>query len=161
MGPLTEDWLRSVGFRWSQFDRQPDKHWTLWLGWAMEDGPDVEDVGLELAPGYDGKWYCWLRSDAAGRYSRFVHIRHLRWCEELTDLIAAIAGRPFDPADVFYGGLVTRARADRYRQEADRLDRRMLREHRWDQDGKDETLGGARSEHLVEFEKRRQSGLAS
>lgn len=147
-GPITEEWLKEVGFRWSQFDRQPDKHWTLWLGWAMEDGPDLEDVGLELAPGFDGKWYCWLRSDVAHRYCRFVHVRHLRWKLELVELIAAVAGRPFDPADVFYGVLLTKDRADRQRAEADRLDRRMLDEHRWRQDGTDDSLGGARAEHL-------------
>lgn len=146
--PITEDWLRDSGFRWSQFERQSDKHWTLWLGWAMEDGPCVEDVGLEVAPGYDGKWYCWLRSDTAHRYGRFVHVRHLRWQTELTDLIAAVAGRPFDPADVFFGGLLTKERADRQRAEADRLDRVMLREHTWSTDGDDDTLGGARAEHL-------------
>lgn len=154
-GPITEEWLKAAGFRWSQFDRQPGKHWTLWLGWAMEDGPDLEDVGLELARGYDGKWYCWLRSDTAGRYTRFVHVRHLRWIDELGELIAAIAGRPFDPADVFYGALLTKERADRRRAEDERMDRQMLREHRWRQDGKDETLGRATPEHLAAYEARR------
>lgn len=156
MGPITEDWLREVGFRWSQFERQPTKHWTIWLGWAMEDGPDLEDIGLELSEGFEGKWFCWLRSDTAGRYSRFVHVRHLRWKLELAELIAAIAGRSFDPADVFYGGLVTKARADRYRAEQERLDRTMLAEHRWTQDGTDVSLGGARAEHLHEYEKARE-----
>ena len=30
--PLTEEWLKENGFKWHQFDRQPDKHWLLWLG---------------------------------------------------------------------------------------------------------------------------------
>jgi len=29
---LTEEWLKRVGFKWHQLDRQPDKHWLLWLG---------------------------------------------------------------------------------------------------------------------------------
>ncbi|MBW6524465.1 hypothetical protein KZ810_13230 [Sphingomonas sp. RHCKR47] len=157
MTAITEEWLRDAGFRWSQFDRQPDKHWTLWLGWAMDDGPDIEDVGIEVAPNRDGRWFCWLRADTAGRYTRFVHIRHLRWQRELTELIAAIAGRPFDPADVFYGGLVTAARAERYRGEAERMDRQMLNEHYWSTDGTDHALGRATAEHLP----REQRGVQS
>lgn len=155
---ITEDWLRACGFRWSQFERQPTKHWTLWMGNAVEDGPDLEDIGIELAPGYDGKWHCWFRSDMAGRYCRFVHIRYLRWTDEVTDLIAALCGRPFNPADVFYGGLVTPARADRYRTEAERLDRQILRSNPWESDGKDQSLAGARAEHLHEYENRRSEG---
>ncbi|MFZ5747169.1 MAG: hypothetical protein ACOY45_05865 [Pseudomonadota bacterium] len=153
MGPIHEEWLKECGFRWSQFERQSSKHWTLWLGAAMEDGPDLEDIGLELAPGYDGKWYCWLRADTAGRYSRFVHVRHLRWQEEVTDLIAAIAGRPFDPRDVFYGGLRTKAQADRFRAEAERLDRKILDSERWRRDAPGDAIGGATADHLAAFER--------
>lgn len=153
--PITEERLANAGFCWSQFDRQPDKQWTLWVGAASDDGPDLEDIGLELAPGYDGKWFCWLRSDAGGRYSRFVHVRRLRWWNDLVALIAAISGRPFDPADVFYGALHSAARAERFRAERDRLDRRMLAQHTWRTDLKDETLGRATPEHLEAYEGRR------
>lgn len=157
--PIDATWLAEIGFRWSQFDRQPDKHWTLWLGWAMEEGPCVQDVGLEVAPGYDGKWFCWLRSDTAHRYSRFVHIRHIRTQDELIALISAIAGRPFDPANVYYGNLLTPARAARQRLEDERLDRRLDKKTRWSTDlSEDPTLAGARTEHLVDFEKRRGTG---
>ena len=53
---ISEDWLRSVGFKWEQLDRQPSKQWILWLGRALRDyaepngrmfcGPD--DIGIEL-----------------------------------------------------------------------------------------------------------------
>lgn len=152
MEPIIEEWLKGAGFRWSQFDHQPDKHWTLWVGAANGDSHDLEDIGLELAPGYDGKWYCWLRSDTAGRYSRFVHVRHLRWVDELVELIAAVAGRPFDSGDVFYGALHTQERAARFRAEADRLDRKILREHSWRTDVSDETLGRATPAHLAAYE---------
>lgn len=157
MEPVTEERLANAGFTWSQFERQPDKHWTIWLGAASGDGPDLEDVGLELAAGYDGKWYCWLRSDTAGRYTRFVHVRYLRWWDELVDLISAVSGRPFDPADVFYGALQTKARADRFRAESERLDRRMLAQHTWSTDLRDETLGRATPEHLQAYEKGRDA----
>jgi hypothetical protein len=26
---ISEDWLRSVGFKWHQIDRQPSRHWVL------------------------------------------------------------------------------------------------------------------------------------
>jgi hypothetical protein len=35
--PITEEWLREVGFRWYQFDLQPDKQWLLWLGTALAE----------------------------------------------------------------------------------------------------------------------------
>jgi hypothetical protein len=27
--PITEEWLKAVGFRWRQIDRQPSKQWLL------------------------------------------------------------------------------------------------------------------------------------
>lgn len=114
MGPITAEWLAEIGFKHHQFDRQPDKHWLLWIGWAMEEGSiDAEDIGVEVAPSFDGKWHCWFRSDAGGRYGRFLHLRYLRWREELTEIIAALVGRPFDPDHAFYGSLHTPERAAR------------------------------------------------
>lgn len=31
---ITEDWLRDCGFKWEQHERQPAKHWVLWIGVA-------------------------------------------------------------------------------------------------------------------------------
>ena len=159
-GPITEEWLKQVGFVWSQFDRQPDKHWTLWLGPAIaESNTAFEDIGLELAPWADGEWFCWLRSDAGGRYSRFVHVRHLRWCEEVGELVAALSGTPLDPAKVYFGALKGVERAERIRAERDRLDRRMLRnDHPRHDVERDPALGGARAEHLQAYKERRGDG---
>jgi hypothetical protein len=46
--PITEEWLKLVGFRWHQLERQPSRHWLLWLGGALDDGtvPAVEDLGI-------------------------------------------------------------------------------------------------------------------
>src|SRR5579885_196517 len=55
--PITEEWLKSIGFRWHQFDRQPDRHWLLWLGGAIGDGAaftSYEDLGIEVAPSLRG-----------------------------------------------------------------------------------------------------------
>lgn len=96
--PITADWLKSLGFRWHQFDRQPDRHWLLWIGNAFEDDcADLEDIGIELAPGHDGKWFCWFRSDAGSRYGRFLHVRHLRWQSDVIGMLEGIAGRRFNP----------------------------------------------------------------
>lgn len=141
--PITEEWLKSIGFRWHQFDRQPDKHWLLWIGRAFEeDSIDLEDIGLELAPGYDGKWHCWFRSDAGGRYGRFLHVRYLRWQQDLIGLLEGIIGRRFDPAHVVYGGLRTAETAERFRREDERLDRRLRAENPWRKDGADPSEGG-------------------
>src|SRR5688572_9102301 len=100
--PITEDWLREVGFKWHQFDRQPDKHWLLWVGQACGQwGKSTDDIGVELAPNsYDADtddltgWFCWLRSDVAHRYSRFIHVRRLRTRDEVIALVAALTGQP-------------------------------------------------------------------
>ena len=81
--PITEDWLREVGFKWHQFDRQPNKQWLLWVSDACGQwGSSGDDLGVELAAGsYDAErgdregWFCWLRSDVSHRYSRFIHVR--------------------------------------------------------------------------------------
>jgi hypothetical protein len=51
--PITAEWLKEIGFRWHQLDRQPDKQWLLWIGEAVDQGKNVacfEDLGLELSP---------------------------------------------------------------------------------------------------------------
>lgn len=148
---LSEDWLRTHGFKWHQLDRQPTKHWLLWLGSAIGDGTWTcyEDLGIEVARGYDGRWFCWLRADTSGRYHRFIHIRHLETVDDLTGLIAGIIGRPFDPAHTRYGHLHTPERAAKMRQEDERLDQRLLRERPgWYENEKDETRGGPLIDHL-------------
>src|SRR5581483_2897613 len=89
---LTEAWLRAVGFRWSQDDRQPSKHWVLWIGGACVDASEKdvgkfqssESLGIEVAK--DNRcdwWYCCVRSDFASRYGRFLHVRHIDKVSEL------------------------------------------------------------------------------
>ena len=147
---LTEDWLKVNGFKWHQFERQPSKHWLLWIGGAMDDrNVSFEDLGVEVASGYDGKWFCWLRSDSAGRYHRFIHIRYIETCDDLTRIISGLTGRPFDPAHALYGRLHTPSQAARIRQEDERLDRRLLRESPgWYDNEKDETMGGPLIDHV-------------
>lgn len=145
--PLTEEWLAKVGFCWHQLDRQPQRHWLMWLDterrWANE-------VGLELASGaIGGEWFCWLRSDTAHRYSRFVHVRHIKTRGELIRLVEGLTGRDWRPEDHLYGRAMTPKRAARERAEDERLDRRMMREHpAWREIEKDDTRGGALPEHL-------------
>lgn len=156
---LTEEWLKANGFKWHQFDRQPSKQWVLWLGGAINGGTftSYEDLGVEVARGYDAKWFCWLRADTAGRYHRFIHIRHIETVDDLTGLISGLIGRPFDPANARYGHLHTPERAERMRQEDERLDQRLLRSSPgWYDNEKDDTLGGPLIEHVNAHEKRRE-----
>lgn len=151
---LTEDWLKANGFKCHQHDRQPSKHWLLWLGAAINGGMFTcfEDLGIEVADGaMDGQWFCWLRGDSAGRYHRFIHIRHIETVDDLTGMIAGLIGRPFDPAHAMYGHLYTPEKAERLRAEDERLDRQMLRHGpAWYEAEKDPTHGGALVEHLNE-----------
>jgi hypothetical protein len=105
---ITEEWLQEVGFRWHQLDRQPGKQWLLWFG-SLSNVPfsSVEDLGIEVA--YGGSlgtfWFCWVRSDFAGRYSRLIHLRHLTSQAELIHLIEALSGQSFDPQNHLYGAI--------------------------------------------------------
>lgn len=148
---LTEDWLKANGFKWHQFDRQPTKHWLLWLGAAMGDrNTSFEDLGIEVAGGaMDGRWFCWLRSDAAGRYHRFIHIRPIETVDDLTGIIGGLVGRAFDPTHAHYGHLYTPAEAERLRIEHERMDLRLMRERpHWYESEKDDTRGGPLIDHV-------------
>lgn len=153
--PITEDWLREVGFRWLQMDRQPDKHWLLWIGDAVRaiDGSltATEDIGIELAPVDKDRqqWFCWFRSDASHRYGRFIHVRHLRWQRELIALVEACSGQAWNPAYHRHGAMHTPKQVERWEAEDRRLDR-VLRDsgHPWGEAEKDPTRAGATHQHL-------------
>lgn len=132
---LSEDWLRACGFKWEQCDRQPSKHWILWLGDALVDPVegrafcDSSDLGIELAKHHKyAVWYCWIRADYGMRYCRFLHVRHMAKQAEVVQLIEALTGRPFVPADSMYGCLRTTEDAERLRKESERLDKAMARQ---------------------------------
>lgn len=154
---LSEDWLRSIGFKWHEMERQNAKHWLLWLGHALGDGgmATFEDIGVELASGaYRGPdrppaWFCWLRSDCSHRYSRFIHVRHLVTRLDLVRLIEGVIGAEFDPRNARYGSLVTPEQAERDRREEERLDRRLLRSsHPWSCTERDESRGRPLRDHM-------------
>lgn len=137
--PITEDWLRSVGFKWHEIERSPSKHWLLWImGASLEVerkhksglfGYSSEDLGLELTENRPGEdWFCWIRADYCGRYTRIIHVRNLHAQSELVTLIEALTGRPFVAADALYGSLRSPQEADRLRQDAERLDQHAARE---------------------------------
>lgn len=113
---ITEDWLRNVGFKWHEFERQGGKHWLLWLAGAFADGfTSFEDLGIELSSGRDGTWFCWLRGDYSHRYSRFIHIRYLRTQGEVIQLVEACTGLRWKPENHRSGAVRTEKRylADR------------------------------------------------
>lgn len=148
MEPITEDWLKSVGFKWHQFDRQPTKQWLLWLGSAADNG-DAQDLGIEVTQNRDVDWFCWLRSDTSHRYSRFLHVRHIKTRFELVRMIEGLTGQEFSPDNNIGGYMHSKERADRYRAESSRLDKVMLREGRpWRDIEKDDSRGGALPEHM-------------
>jgi len=164
---ITEEWLKSIGFKWHQFDRQPNKQWLLWLGcathqsekrgqWSSMTG--TEDIGLEVTPvGHDDEWFCWFRSDVAGRYSRFLHIRHLKFQRELIGLIEAIAGMPFDSTNAMYGSLHCARHAAAIREMDMRRDIDWMKNGpSWRDIEKDDTRGGALPEHMEAAEKSRR-----
>jgi hypothetical protein len=167
--PITEEWLKEVGFKWHQFQRQPEKHWLLWLGAGLKEKPcltSFEDIGLELAPnaptkeGEDPDWFCWLRGDGAGRYHRFIHLRHVQTRYDVALLVSAISGRPWTPENHLFGSLRSPKDAVRIRDDMQRPDQRMTFEahHKWSEVEKDDARGRALPEHMEAAVK---SGLAT
>lgn len=156
---LTDDWLREAGFKWSQIERQPSRHWILWLGGCVNRGPDGKrqamtdsrDLGIEVASGaMDGEWFCWLRSDAAHLYHRFIHLRHIRTTDELVKMIEGITGQAWDVANNWDGCMMHPVHAALARAEADRLDRKMLKDApKWSEAERDNTRAGALPENLT------------
>lgn len=159
--PITEEWLKSVGFKWEQFERQPSKNWTLWLGGCQDCGKawrfnGPEDFGIVVAqniPIHDPEdhwWFCWFRSDSAGRYHRFIHVRHLRTQSEIVALVEALSGFPWRPENHQYGSVRCQSCADRWRAEEARRFDIANRESRgkWAEIEKDDTRGRATAEHM-------------
>lgn len=161
---ITEDWLREVGFKWHQLERQTHKHWLLWLGDAVGFITSYEDIGIEVAPmAYRNRageitnpddadfWYVWLRSDCAGRYRRFIHVRRMRARNDLVKLIEAITGQEWNPENHLYGSVRTPQQAEAIRKREQDLDRRLTREsHPWYEVEKDESRGRALPDHMEE-----------
>ena len=161
---ITEEWLKSIGFKWAQFDRQNEKQWILWIGGAITE-PDgtralftgAEDLGIEISADYrfekgvpiepPEKWFCWFRGDCAGRYHRFIHLRHILWQDEVIALVEALTGKPWNPTHVLYGQLWTPEVAERLREDEKRLDRR-LHQHPWTEAYKDPDRAKPLPEHV-------------
>lgn len=163
--PITEDWLRDSGFRWHQLERQPSKMWTLWLGDCTRTGiSSFEDLGIEIADNGNypeaGYWTVFLRSDSAHRYSRFIHIRYIRFQREAIALIEALTGQTWDSNNNLYGSMRTPEQAERLRKEHERLDLKWNREgHKWHKIEEDETRGRCLPEHYEEYVKSGKEGM--
>lgn len=153
---ITEQWLRDTGFKWHEWDTQNTKQWVLWLGDAIQGGwQSFEDLGVEVCNNLVGReevyidWFCWIRADTSHRYSRFLHVRHIRYVDELVRLIEGLKGQDFDPKNVLYGSLRTAKSAERIRAEDARLDLRILKQsHPWRDTEKDESRGRPLVEHV-------------
>jgi hypothetical protein len=165
--PITDDWLRAAGFKWSQIERQPSRHWILWLAGCMgldADGKgeryaDAHDFGIEIASAswvgrtgisfYEGVWHCWLRADTSSLYSRFLHVRHLRYTDEVVQMVEGLTGQTWDVGNNIGGVMMHPKHAARYLAERERLDRRLLRDgHKWHDTENDGDRAGATAQHL-------------
>jgi hypothetical protein len=153
---ITEDWLCEVGFKWHQFDRQPEKQWLLWVGQASGQwGSGSDDLGVELAPkSYDAErddhegWFCWLRSDVSHRYSRFLHVRRLRTRAEVVKLVEGLTGQPWNPALHLYGAVHHPKHAKQLQADRERLDKQLAERPTWYDSERDATRGRPLREHM-------------
>lgn len=156
--PITEDWLRQVGFKWHTVrgcdpnPPQDPKHWTLWMGGVAHVDLDTgrrqmfscdEDLGLEISAGFRGDldWFCWLRADTSHRYSRFLHIRHIRHQHEVVQLVEALSGVHWNPANHLYGKIFSQADVASIRKRDERLDVKIAQATPWSEREKDDSAG--------------------
>lgn len=101
---LSDEWLGDIGFKYTQEERQPTKHWHLTLGWgAPNTTACIDDLSIEVASGaMYGEWFCWLRRGT--RFSdKFIHVRHIKYRHELEELITALTGTKWKPENSIYG----------------------------------------------------------
>ena len=90
-----------------------------------------DSLGIELAEmnpqpeGYSGLWYCWIRNDIAGRYSRIIHVRHVAFVSEVEQIISALTGREVNWKHSMYGHLHSPVAAERLIAERERLDQKI------------------------------------
>lgn len=132
---LTDEWLGEVGFKWSQGERQPHKHWRLNLGRATDGGlfSTPTELYVEVTPAWwfnsrggrvqagDGEpWHCWIGGEGRG----FVHVRHLQTQADLTALIEALTGLAWAPENNLYGMMHTPERGAQLRAEDEARERR-------------------------------------
>lgn len=145
---ITEEWLAAVGFKWHQLERQPNKQWLLWIG-SASGNDDSQSLGIEVTKGTGSDWFCWLRSDTAHRYSRFLHVRHIVFRADVINMIEGLTGEEFARSRNRYGAMLTYERALKSKQDSDRLDQVMATQgHPWRDIEKDDTRGGSLPEHM-------------
>jgi len=156
--PIDEAWLRAAGFMWQQGERQPAKHWLLWLGQALAEQEggfcSLEDLGLEVAPvgAGSGAWFCWLRSDAASRYGRFIHTRHMRTRLEIVRLVEALTNVAWTPHRHVHGICHGPKGYERAKEWAQRLDVQMMVERPvWHDFERDEHAAAANASTLQDL----------
>src|SRR5260370_7219795 len=99
-------------------------NWEDFTGkYGFSDGEGVEQRDFEAR----ARLVCWLRSDFASRYHRFIFLRHLKAQRELILLVESLSGVPWAPENNLYGAIRTSEEAAQIRSEDDRLDRVLLR----------------------------------
>lgn len=105
---ITEEWLRSVGFRKAWMGDQQKPHWLLNCADTRRWMTGSDDLGVELGPPDERKywenpdeapkWWCWLRSDFSHSRGRFLFVRYLQTQADVMGLVAGITGLPWNPA---------------------------------------------------------------
>lgn len=101
---ITEFWLGQVGFKPHFFGSEPNRHWLLWLG---------NDIGLELSFGRPKPrpwWFCWIRTSGEHAPEHSINLRDLTSKHEVIQLVQAMTGRRWNPAQHRYGSAVKRGK---------------------------------------------------
>jgi hypothetical protein len=121
---ITREWLHEVGFG-------RDDPWSLWLregtGTSTSDLVEAGMIAVELSPvpEHEGRWFCRLRTHMLDGLNHAVLLRQIARRRDLVDIVEAISGQSWDPANHFMGRLVTPERAAQNRDAIARLDEHL------------------------------------
>jgi len=107
---ITDEWLLSVDFKWSQSERQPNKHYTLKVNQFGRDGRHYSTAAIELQRcgwtnrkgdyiGNPEHWMLWLTDQFDSR----AFVGHIEFIDQISQLAELVSGHPWNPANHIWG----------------------------------------------------------
>lgn len=108
--PITDEWLAACDFKWSQSERQPNKHWKLQLNTVREGSLAWESTTIEVQrngwKGWNGdyigdpqSWMLWITD----MFNRTAFLGNIQWQKDIIDIAEIITRRPWNPETHIYG----------------------------------------------------------
>lgn len=97
--PITPDWLAANGWRDLHRPETPGLHRRVIGDEVLGGRPFLgasDDLCIDVAPGNEGKWFCWVHQQEPRRH---IHVRHVRFTWELVKLWEGLTGKTWREGD--------------------------------------------------------------